>query len=108
MGERDNLLVRLGDLFDQQNKLNNDEEQLNTDVRPLVVCIDHMEQLLHCDTALAHRRHERFWEVLQQLCYNPDRHLRGGIILGVTAHYASELVALLQKNRLSHTHVIFA
>ncbi len=105
IGDGDNLLVRLGDLFDQQSKLNTEEAEENTDLRPLVVCLDHIERLFQCDTTLAQRRHERFWEVLQQLCYNPDRALRGGIILGVTAEYTTEVLDALRKNRLSFTHI---
>ena len=107
IGEGDNLLMRLGDLFDQQTKMTLAEEEVNTDIRPIVVCIDRIEQMFECDTALAKRRHERFWEILQQLCFNPNRPLRGGIILCVNTEHVAELIQEIHLNRLpmSHFHI---
>jgi WD40 repeat protein len=105
IGEGDNLLVRLGDLFDQQTKMTLEEEEVDTDIRPLVICIDQIELMFDCNTPLAKRRHERFWEILQQLCYNPDRPLRGGIILCVNSDHVAPLQQVISSYRLAFSHL---
>lgn len=105
MGEGDNLLNRLSDLFSQQAKMSQEEEELNTDLRPLVVCIDQLEHMFGTSTALVERRHERFWEVLKQLCFNPDRPLRGALILCVSAERLLDLTNALDLHRLSYEKI---
>ncbi len=105
LGEGDNLLVRLGDLFNQQTKMTEDEDQAHTDLRPLIVCLDQMELMFDHHSSLTERRHERFWEVLKQLCFSPDHPLRGGLVLCVDSSKLTQLTSTLNRHQLSFESV---
>ena len=59
-------LMRLGMLFDQQSKANQEEEQSGGDIRPLAVILDQSEQSFSVFNSLEQRRQDRFWETIKQ------------------------------------------
>ena len=106
LGEGDNLLTRLGMLFDQQSKINQEEELTGkSDIRPLAVILDQFEESFSPKSSLEMRRQERFWEAIHQLCYNPDRLFRGGLVIGIDDHYCAQLLEVLNEQKLSYEHV---
>lgn len=102
LGEGENLILRLGTLFDQQNKVHQDEsEETAIDVRPLVVMLDQLEKTFEVETSMEKRRQDRFWEIVHQLTSDPDRPFRGGLILCVDSSEESRFSKMLHQNHIS-------
>jgi len=84
-GEDDqNLMVRLGDLFTQQEQQANtagEERRAQGTSAPLLVCLDEVERAFGSLESSTKRRQQRFWSLIRELCVDPERVIRGALIL---------------------------
>lgn len=83
--DQQNLMLRLGDLFTQQEQQaasSSEERKVDgSQHAPLLVCLDEVERaFIPLDHATA-RRQERFWTLVRELCVDPERVIRGALLL---------------------------
>gem|GEM_PF-3066688 len=109
--EGENLLERLGQVFEQQGLIQQQAEQPGPTAPPLLVCLDEAERAFgdHGDRgeldAPTARRQERLWEVVRALCVDPERVLRGALILLVREERLPHLRRRLDRARIAHACV---
>jgi len=106
-GEDDeNLLMRLGELFNQQEQASGAEQRgggLNR--QPLLVCLDQVERAFEELDQPTARRQERFWGLVRELCVDPERVIRGALILIVDELAYPALKQTLRGQMIQHAEL---